>query len=391
LRVLFTPERHEPLAGHEFSEEAARAAIARIVERAEADVTDGVWPLDDEERLREDEGPGKGLHYGAAGIAWALGELGRPVDRASVEALEARMLADPDDPDFLGSVWGGVPGTLAVAEHFWPDASRRDRIADYAWASLDSPTLEVMFGHPGHMQLAAQLYERTGEQRWAEFWSAGADLLLERWQHDDELDVWAWTQRFATHDARYIGAAHGLVGNVYVLRHGPSSREDVEERAVTTLSRLAIVDDGHVANWPPSVGGPLVERDRIRVQWCHGAPGVLITMWDAAPGDEAWSELLLAAGKLVWDAGPLRDAPSICHGTAGSAYALLALWRRTGEELWLERARALAAHAAAQVEARAAQRGHARHSLFTGDEGVALCVASCIPDDERFPVVDRLV
>src|SRR6185437_508938 len=224
--------------------------------------------------------------------------------------------------------------------------------------SLGSTTLEVMFGHPGHMGLASELHERTAEPRWADFWSAGADLLLERWERDDELDVWAWTQHLFGHDVRYVGAAHGLVGNVHALRHGPSPREDVEERAVATLSRLAFVEEGH-ANWPPSVGGSLVANDRIRVQWCHGAPGVLTTMWDAAPDDDAWHELLLAAGRLVWDAGPLRDAPGICHGTAGSAYALLALWRRTGDELWLERARALAAHAAAQVEERAARLGRA--------------------------------
>jgi hypothetical protein len=339
--VLFTPERHEQLAGHGFSELSARAAIARIVERAEEDVADGLWPLDPEERLREDEGPGKCLYYGAAGIAWALGELGRLPDRRVIEALEAHLLADPDDPELAaGTVWGGLSGVLAVAEHFWPDVSRRDRLAELAWASLESTTLEVMFGHPGHMLLAAQLHERTGEKRWADFWSAGAELLLARWEHDDQLDVWAWTQRLGRHDVRYLGAAHGLVGNVHALRNGPCPpRGDVEERAVTTLSRLAHVEDGH-ANWPPSVGGALVANDRIRVQWCHGAPGILSTMWDASPDDDTWNELLLAGGRLVWEAGPLRDAPGICHGTAGSAYALLALWRRTRDEQWLDRARA---------------------------------------------------
>ena len=44
-----------------------------------------------------------------------------------------------------------------------------------------------------------------------------------------------------------------------------------------------------------------------------------------------------------------------------------------------------------QVEERAARRGHGRHSLFTGDEGVALCLASCLAGDERLPVMDRLI
>jgi len=171
---------------------------------------------------------------------------------------------------------------------------------------------------------------------------------------------------------------------------GRCFRDDVERRAVETLSRLAVVEDGR-ANWPAQAEGPLVANERIRVQWCHGAPGVLTGMWDAAPGDDAWSELLLAAGRLVWEAGPIRDAPGLCHGTAGNAYGLLALWRRTGDEQWLERARAFAQRAAMQVEERAARRGHGRHSLFTGDEGVALCLASCLAGDERLPVMDRLI
>src|SRR3954447_14094389 len=75
--VLFTPERHEPLAGHRFSEDAAREAIARIVERAarELDRADGRWPLDREDARHEEEPPASDLYCGAAGVAWALAEL----------------------------------------------------------------------------------------------------------------------------------------------------------------------------------------------------------------------------------------------------------------------------------------------------------------------------
>jgi hypothetical protein len=401
-RVLFTPDRHEPLADRPYSEVAARAAIARIVERAvrELDRADGRWPLEPADALSEGDGPASGLHCGAAGVAWALEELAADgyapagvVDRALVEALEERR---PDDPDTrLDGVWSGLAGVLAAAEHLWPDASRRDRLEELARAALASPALEVMEGHPGHMLLAAQLDERTGEQRWAEVWTAGAERLLAEWRYDDALGAWLWTQRLRTTESRYLGAAHGLVGNLHVLLRGrrllpDEQRDEVERRAVDTLSRLAVVEDGR-ANWPPQAGEPIAIRGRIRVQWCHGAPGVLTTMSDAAPDDEGWSELLLAAGRLVGEAGPLRDAPGLCHGTAGNAYALLALWRRTGDEMWLERARAFALHAAAQVEERAERRGHGWHSLFTGDVGAAMCLASCIAGDERLPIADRLI
>ena len=99
-----------------------------------------------------------------------------------------------------------------------------------------------------------------------------------------------------------------------MLRRGgallpPDQRNQVGQRALETLSRLAVVEDGR-ANWPSSAGDALIANGRIRVQWCHGAAGVLTAMWDAAPDDDAWGELLLAAGRLVWEAGPLRDAPA---------------------------------------------------------------------------------
>lgn len=403
--MLFTPDRHEPLADRRFSDASAREAIERSAARAEQelDAANGLWPRDPTDFMQPDDGRAASLYWGAAGIAWAYEELAAEgylaqglVRRELVEALEHRLLDDPDDPDYgEEGVWFGVAGAIAVAESLWPDAARRDRLADLATASLGSAALERLVGHPGFMALAAELHARTGEERWAALWSAGAVRLFDEWRYDEALQSWLWTQRLGKNETRYLGAAHGLVGNVQVLRQGgdllPDARRDeLERRAVDTLTRMAIVEDGH-ANWPPEAGGPLVNRERIRVQWCHGAPGVLTAMWNTAPDDDEWSELLLAAGRLVWDAGPLVDAPGLCHGTAGNAYALLALWQRTGDEEWLARARAFAVHAAAQVEDRAARVGHGHHSLFTGEEGVALCLASCVSGDARLPVADRLI
>jgi hypothetical protein len=402
--MLHTPERHEPLADDPFSDSAARAAIARIAARAgqELDRTDCLWPRDPTDEMQPGEARASSLYWGGAGVVWALGELRDAghadadfMDLDFVQALERRLLSDRADPDFgVEGVCWGIAGVLAVEEHFWPDASRRDRLAELARAALPSPALEPMLGHPGHMTLSAQLHAKTRDDRWASLWKAGADRLLDEWRHDDELDAWLWTPKIGSDESRYLGAAHGLAGNAHVLLQGgllpAERREQVERRAVATLSHFAVVEDDH-ANWPGVAGAALVANDRIRVQWCHGAPGVLTAMWDAAPGDDAWSALLVDAGRLVWEAGPMRNAPGLCHGTAGNAYALLALWRRTGDEQWLVRARAFAQHAAGQVEERAARLGHGHHSLFTGDEGVALCLASCLAGDERMPIADRLI
>jgi hypothetical protein len=101
-----------------------------------------------------------------------------------------------------------------------------------------------------------------------------------------------------------------------------------------------------------------------------------------ATDDEAFTELLVAGGELTWRAGPIRKGPSLCHGTAGNGYAFLKLFGRTGDERWLERARAFAMHAIGQLDG-------ARFSLWTGDVGVALYLRACLDGDDRFPTIDR--
>jgi hypothetical protein len=82
----------------------------------------------------------------------------------------------------------------------------------------------------------------------------------------------------------------------------------------------------------------------------------------------------------------MEKGPCLCHGTAGTGYAFLKLFLRTGDERWLDRARRFAMHALDQVE----RRGHGRYSLFTGDIGLALFVADCIDERAEIPIFDVL-
>jgi hypothetical protein len=123
------------------------------------------------------------------------------------------------------------------------------------------------------------------------------------------------------------------------------------------------------------------------VQDCHGAPGIVCRL-ATAPRTAAWDTLLAEAGELTWRAGPLSKGASLCHGTAGSALALLKLWRRSGDAMWLDRARALAMHAIGQVERHRAQFGIGRHALWTGDLGLACVLWDCVAGDDVFPTLD---
>ena len=123
------------------------------------------------------------------------------------------------------------------------------------------------------------------------------------------------------------------------------------------------------------------------VQHCHGSPGMITSL--AGFGPEL-DELLTAAGDLTWSAGPVAKGAGLCHGTAGNGYALLKLFERTGSEVWLDRARAFAMHAIAQSDARAAEVGRRRYSLWTGDLGLACYLSDCIRAQAQFPTLHVL-
>jgi len=92
----------------------------------------------------------------------------------------------------------------------------------------------------------------------------------------------------------------------------------------------------------------------------------------------------------VWEAGPLTKGYRLCHGTAGNGYAFLKLHRRTGDPVWLERARSFAMHAIAQQRRMRQQYGRGRHTLWTGDPGLAVYLWHCLTGTDGVPGLDIL-
>src|SRR5262249_3086181 len=96
------------------------------------------------------------------------------------------------------------------------------------------------------------------------------------------------------------------------------------------------------------------------------------------------------AAELIWRAGAHRDEKGhgLCHGTSGNGFALLKAFARSGDELWLERARRFAVHALRQAERLAVANHNRRYSRFTGDVGPALFAAACLELGSRYPIID---
>ena len=365
MSELWRPSEHEPLAAAEWDEARVQEAIRTIVADAESAFHGGRWPAHPNDG--DDDGP-TSVYLGAAGVIWALHELGATGWDDAAVALVDTYRGHPDFGEMASaaSYWMGECGISLVAFRLTLDAGLADGIHELVLANLDSPTNEVMWGTPGTMLVAEAMLAWTGEPRWDDAWRAGQERVLGT-RDDDGL----WTQDLYGRIFRFLGPAHGYVGNVRALANrGPVQIADLEP--------FLLRDDGLV-NWPPVEGS---EPEQIRVQWCHGAPGMVATL-----GDLLDLELAIAGGELTWRAGPLAKGPGLCHGTAGNAYAFLTLHRRTGDELWLDRARAFGMHAIGQVERERAELGRGRYSLFTGDVGVALFLRHVLDGEDRFPTM----
>ena len=153
----------------------------------------------------------------------------------------------------------------------------------------------------------------------------------------------------------------------------------------TTITRTAICD-GDQASWPTHLVLPGGRASRALMQFCHGAPGFVVCLSDF-PGAEL-DDLLLAAGRAVWAAGPLTKGSNLCHGTGGNGYTFLKLYQRTQDPLWLGRARAFAMHGIAQTDEDAVRHGQMRYSLWTGDPGFAIYLWDCVRGKAVFPTLD---
>jgi lanthionine synthetase-like protein len=366
LAELYRPSEHEPLAGGEWDEARVEQAIASIVSDAEGAFDGTRWPWHPHDG---EEWASANVYIGGAGIIWALDELGSTgwKDAAVSFVEQIRTHPEPWDEDPVETSYHfGELGVTLVAFRLTRDAGLAERVHELVLASLDSDANEVMYGTPGAMLVAEAMLAWTGEPRWDEAWRAAAERV-ETARDADGL----WTSHIGGHAVRYLGPAHGYAGNVRAFANrGPVQLADLEPY---------VLRDGGLVNWPPGEG---VTPDEIRVQWCHGAPGMVATLGDLLDLDVA-----LAGGELTWRAGPLAKGVGLCHGTAGNAYAFLVLHRRTGDEVWLDRARAFAMHVLDRVERERAAVGRGRYSLFTGDLGVALFLRHLLDGEDRFPTM----
>lgn len=399
---LYEPQRHETLAGKPWDEGAARAAIERIAADARRCFgEDKLWPihpLDWREGRPQDWY--KALYIGAAGVIWVLDYLSKTGAVMAgdeycswVGGLLERNRADFPTNSQLTSYLMGDAGILLLNWKLAPARDVAQQAFDEIKANINNSVREFMWGAPGTMLAALFMFEWTAEERWKNLFLRNCEQLLQELEFDTDSHSHLWTQNLYGHSVKLLGAVHGFAGNVFPLIRGrhllePSTMDKWLAHICETLERTALREGEHV-NWPQSVGVPRPGRTAQLVQHCHGAPGVINCLAEFPP-DPRWpvDALLNAAGELTWTAGPLAKGPGLCHGSAGNGYAFLKLYKRTGDEKWLDRARKFAMHAIEQSERAAKEFGQHRYSLWTGDLGLAVYLWDCVRGIPQFPTMD---
>jgi hypothetical protein len=385
LSTLYDPRAHEPLLDEEWDDEQVTEAIQDIVDDAVSSVgPQGHWPV---HPLDVDAGDPKvhnSVYLGSAGVLWALAQLAStgaadvPLDLAAdIESIVESYRATPDYGASAG-LWLGETGIVMAAYSITGKMEYAERALELARTNLTSETNEIMWGTPGTTLAMYHLSRRTGDDRFDEAWAEGAERIWAQWGEEG-----LWIQKLYGKVARMLGPAHGFAGNVRVLAQGGEMLEALRVRA-SSVVELTAVRDGKLVNWPPEAGTALdAPQGTIRTQWCHGAPGMVASLWDLAP-----EELMIGGGELTWKAGPLAKGPGFCHGTSGNGYAFLKLHALTGDEKWLDRARAFGLHALGQIDRAREEHGQGRYTLFTGDLGVAVYLQACLERSSDVPTID---
>lgn len=194
------------------------------------------------------------------------------------------------------------------------------------------------------------------------------------------------------YNSEYLGAAHGISLILQILLSVPGYIENnklAEHNIKTTIDYLLSLqtDDG---NWPCCME-EISLSDHKLVHWCHGAPGTIYLMAKAflVYKDQKYLNSCIKAGELVWHKGLLCKGPGICHGVAGNGYVFLLLYRLTGEEKYLYRAKSFADFMNTDEFLRDARLPDNPQSLYEGTAGTVCFLADLlVPDTAEFPFQD---
>jgi serine/threonine-protein kinase len=342
------------------------------------------------------EGPRCSVTFGAAGIAYALYRIAQSRNDPSLLALadawitraehdmtcedafyNPAMEVTPEivEPVSLYHMPPGVYCVAAMIGHARGDFPAFQLGVDNFLRTSQGAckNLDLTLGRMGVLLGAAFLLDVQQDLGFADpepLRAHGNAIQAEVWS---QLDTYPPIPR--CDELRYLGIAHGWAGLLYAtLVWCQIAGTPLPAQLETRLEQLAELAEpvGAGVRWP------ILVRSRRRMQgmrylsgWCNGSAGY-VPLWTRAHRrfqDARYLDLAERAASNAWETDD--GSISLCCGDAGRAYGLLALYRHTGESVWLRRAQELTARAAAAGDDSALLH----FSLYKGSLGVAVLTA----------------
>jgi serine/threonine-protein kinase len=240
--------------------------------------------------------------------------------------------------------------------------------------------LDLTLGRSSTLLGAAILLDalpRSDASSEAELLAFGTQAMDEIWRELDRKG------RVGTGDIDYLGIAHGWAGFLYATLTwcavANAAVPSGMERRLDELAQLAL-PAGRGVEWAWVLGQP--GDPPTMSGWCNGSCGYLF-LWTIAHrmlGHARYLDMAIGAGWNSWESAD--PAATLCCGLAGRGYALLNLYRHTGDRSWLERAQMLCTRAG---NVNGTQREYP-HSLYKGEFGVTVLAADLEdPEWARMP------
>jgi tRNA A-37 threonylcarbamoyl transferase component Bud32 len=298
----------------------------------------------------------RGANRGVAGVVYALARLqgaGSAPDGVAAALNQAVdwLLSDAVTPDqgmpglHFGDAGVAVGIAAAVRSGLVPRTARIDQfIARVFEAPIAWP--DLTHGAAGQGLAAIMCADSLGTDAPLAMAQRCARYLVDTQAGDG---AWVMPEGVPGMSGETLsGFAHGVAGMVFfLLEHGARFDDDSSRasaaRGLGWLERHALALDGgagaSAAGWRYSD-----RQEAVWHWWCHGAPGIALTLLRAwrHTGDPAMA--LLARRALAGIDADLR-APNltVCHGLAGIGEILLEAAQALGEPAYRARAATLAA------------------------------------------------
>jgi serine/threonine-protein kinase len=204
-----------------------------------------------------------------------------------------------------------------------------------------------------------------------------------------------------SNELRNLGMAHGWAGLLYaIMCWCAAAAEPLPGLMTERLHQLGDCAEpvSRGLQWKINLGGGhhAAAGGGFMSGWCNGSAGYVF-LWTEAHKATCVPRYLELAEGAAWNAWETRvDTGNLCCGLAGQSYALLNLFRHTGDSVWLRRAREVAGLAAGAIvtmrsrDSKGFELDLRPESLYKGDVGVAVLDADLgHPEHAHMPMFER--